>query len=57
MLGNYETDKAVFIVMEYCANGDLHSYLTKNAPLPEETVTHFAAQLGKCRRDWDAVGS
>lgn len=42
-LGWYESEKSVFIAMEYIKYGDLHSCLTKS--LPEEEARKIAYQV------------
>eukprot|EP00741_Cyanophora_paradoxa_P001731 tig00000498_g1678.t1 len=36
---------SIFLVLEYCAGGDLAAYLKRRGPLPEPAAQHFLKQL------------
>eukprot|EP00741_Cyanophora_paradoxa_P016360 tig00020912_g15796.t1 len=38
-------DKHIYIVMEYCAGGDLFAFMQRRAPVPEGVVRNFVTQL------------
>jgi len=40
-----ETDEYVYLIMEYCENGELYKYLQKRHKLPEEEVKSVMEQL------------
>ncbi|TVY82186.1 Spindle assembly checkpoint kinase [Lachnellula suecica] len=43
--GWYESPEAVFIAMEYCEHGDLHTYLVYSPPLPEVEAQQVTFQV------------
>ena len=42
-----ETNDYVYLIMEYCENGELYKYLQKRHKLPEEEVKNVMEQLVK----------
>ena len=45
LFGNFETDAAVFLVMEYCAGGELFTSLNKFGRLPDEVARFYAVEI------------
>ena len=37
----------IFLILEYCAGGDLSEYIRRNGRVPESIARHFLRQLGK----------
>ena len=44
--GQRQTDVKVFLVMEYCAGGDLAQYIRRHGSVQEVTARGFMEQLG-----------
>lgn len=38
----------IFLILEYCAGGDLSEYIRRNGRVPENIARHFLRQLGEC---------
>lgn len=41
----FQTRKHFIFALEYCQGGDLYTHLHLNAPLSEERITFYAAQI------------
>src|SRR5690349_13842866 len=39
-------EENIYLIIEYCDNGDLEKYLKKRIKLDEETIRHFFKQIG-----------
>ena len=56
IFGIFEENDKIYIVLEYCENGDFYEFLRNNsiifnfyiAPLPFETAQFYAAQIVSC---------
>jgi serine/threonine protein kinase len=45
LLGKHADADRIYLVLEYCANGDLYQMLRRNGPLPEDHARHLVWQL------------
>lgn len=45
MLDIYQTNNNMYIVTEYCGDGDLNSYLKKKKKVPENEAIEFLREI------------
>jgi serine/threonine-protein kinase ULK/ATG1 len=45
LLGKHADPDRIYLVLEYCANGDLYKLLRRQGPLPEDHARHLVWQL------------
>jgi serine/threonine protein kinase len=46
LLGFFEDQHSVYLVMELCGRGDLYKYLKKHGPMAEEEAADLISQVG-----------
>jgi serine/threonine protein kinase len=44
-----KSEKYIYLVLEYCAGGDLSKFIQAAGPFPEPVCRHFLRQLGASR--------
>ena len=43
-----KTERHIYLVLEYCAGGDLRALIRKEGRLAEHSARHFMRHLGVC---------